>query len=80
VHVIAYMMFQDNSVIIDWRDDDDDDVSGLGVVGRAHFAHALQFLASSNSRHWKDIVDDEFDSITVDAFFQIAAIGKITFG
>ena len=43
-------------------------------------ANWATFVMYSNSRHFCDLVQDNFDAITVDVAFQIALFGEVIYG
>jgi hypothetical protein len=47
---------------------------------KASVERALEIMANDHEEDFMNIVDGNFDAITADVFFQLVAIGELTFG
>jgi hypothetical protein len=53
---------------------------GVKTISNADFKRALQQMADEYPTHFADIMQDEMDGDTGDAFLQLAVLGEITYG
>lgn len=58
----------------------EDDLEQHEVKGREAVEKGLAILAAKYPHHMKDIIDDNHDAATADAFFQCVVFGEIVYG
>ena len=80
VHLYAYTLFAESKTIVTWFDEEDKEQKT--AIGRSDWERAFTMLAASEklSRHWKDITEDNWDSITADVLFQLVVLNEVKFG
>jgi hypothetical protein len=52
----------------------------LGTFNNDSLVNAFKVMEETYPYHYKNAVNDEWDGITADVFFQCAVMGKIVFG
>lgn len=50
------------------------------LIGRERCAAALQLMAANHPKHFADLLNEDDDADTGDAFLQLAAFGEVVFG